>query len=353
MQYRDVFVNEVKMTALLASLFLTACAGPISPFGGVEVWSGDGEKIFYRTAEMPASEFSMSPKRQVLHRESDFTLKFNLKKPASASQLKVTYNNKDVTNTFLKSTSIKSDVASSIEYVFNKLKLRPDKHHDINVYWSPSGNGIYSRISYLPPVCFLKDDFSLVSTKPFRPGKEIIKSIKDIAKDQQLNPSLLAGLIAQESGFKPTTVSYAKAVGLTQITPVAEEEIKKMRPDWPSDPRIDELNFLTINEMILNKEINRSQDWRLNPPMAIEGGALYLNYLIDYWSTGENKALLNVNPNISLTSVVLASYNSGPLRVKNKIKADGELWLENNELREAYKYVNSVSSYCYHFSASE
>ncbi len=342
------------MTAPFIGLLFCACAGPTSPFGGVEVWSGDGDPIFFKSAEMPASEFSISPKRQVLHKESDFVLKFNLKKQkALSSDIKVTYNNKDVTNTFLKSTSIKKSADSAIQYIFNRLYLKPDKHHNINVFWRAEKDGLYSRVAYLPPVCFLKDDFALVTTKPFKPAKAIINSINTTAKEQQLNPSLLAGLIAQESGFKSNRVSYAKAVGLTQITGPAEEEIKKMRPDWRSDPLIDELDFLTVSQLISNRTINQTVDWRLNPPQAIEGGALYLNYLIDYWSSEENKKLLGQHPNISLTSVVLASYNSGALRVKNKIKANGEDWLEDNDLKEAFKYVNSVSSYCYHFSAPD
>jgi hypothetical protein len=353
MKYKDVFEMGNWTPSLLSALLLSSCAGPVSPFGGVEVWSGDGEVITFKTAELPSSEFSLYPKRQVLHKESDLILKFNLKDDGENAQLKVTYNNKDVTNTFLKSTTIEKEERNTIRYVFNKLNLRPDKHHKINIYWSPDGDDVYSRIRYLPPVCFLKDDFELVSTTPFRPGKDIIKIINETAEEQQLNPSLLAGLIAQESGFKPTQVSYAKAVGLTQITPIAEEEIKKVRPDWPSDPRIDELNPFTIHQLIMNKEIKRSQDWRLNPPLAIEGGALYLNYMIGYWNTDENKALLSENPNISLTSVVLASYNSGPVRVKNRIKTNGDQWLDNGDLKEAFKYVNSVSSYCYHFSESE
>jgi len=77
MHYKDVIVTGVKMTAPLIGILFSACAGPISPFGGVDVWSGDGEKIIFKTAEMPAGDFSMSPKRQVLHKESDFVLQFN------------------------------------------------------------------------------------------------------------------------------------------------------------------------------------------------------------------------------------------------------------------------------------
>lgn len=362
MKYKDVFffrslTSELSgsLKGVLASAFLlTGCAGPISPFGGVEVWSGDGQTFVFKTAPVPSTEFSFVPKRQVLHKQIDLTLKLKSKNNKVAQpNIKVTYNSKDVTSTFLKSASLQRQPGEKVQYIFNNLRLKPDRHHDIDVYWRNNDSDVYSRISYLPPVCPLSDEFSIVTTKPFRPRYEVMQAIRKIATEQQINPSLLAGLIAQESGFNPTRVSYAKAVGLTQITPIAEEEIKKLRPEWPSDPRVKELNFLEINSLISSKSLNRTLDWRLDPKYAVEGGALYLNYLISYWNSSENKILMNQNPNIAFTDVVLASYNSGPSRVKNKIKSDGEDWLNNSELKEAFKYVNNVVSYCYHFSETE
>ena len=48
--------------------------------------------------------------------------------------------------------------------------------------------------------------------------------------------------------------------------------------------------------------------------------------------------------------MILASYNSGSARVKNIIQEKGDEWLKDPALQEAFKYVNKVSSFCFHFS---
>ncbi|MBY0554722.1 lytic transglycosylase domain-containing protein [bacterium] len=344
--------NYIAILKLLSGMYLLAgCAGPISPFGGLEVWSGDGQSFVFSSKEIPSSEFSLRPKRQVLHKASDFKIEFNLNNQKKTNpRIKVTYNNKDVTNTFLKAAKLNQSSQKQIEYVFNKLRLKPDRRHSIDVYWSPNDDNVFSRLAYLPPVCSISATRSIASTEPFKPNPEYIKSIKNTATTYHINPSLLAGLVAQESGFNPAQVSTAKAIGLTQITPIADDEIKKVKPEWRSDPRIEKLSVTEIENLIRRQEISRQQDWRLDPQLAIEGGALYLNYLMNYWSVEENKALLNSTPHADRTGVILASYNSGAARVKSKIKSNGEYWLEDDELKEAFKYVNSVVSYCYHFS---
>ncbi|MEQ1724187.1 MAG: transglycosylase SLT domain-containing protein, partial [Pseudobdellovibrio sp.] len=287
----------------------------------------------------------------VLHKASNFMIEFNLPSyKKSEPRIKVTYNKKEVTSTFLKSAQLQKGHDKQIEYVFNKLNLKPDRRHQIDVYWSPNDDNIFSRLAYLPPSCSINTSRSIATTAPFKPNPDYIKFINNTALTQQINPSLLAGLVAQESGFKPNQVSYAKAIGLTQITPIADEEIKKMRPDWNTDSRLETLSVLEIETLIKRQEISRKQDWRLNPDQAIEGGALYLNYLINYWNLAENKALLTSNLKTEKTHVILASYNSGAARVKSKIKSNGNDWLDDDELKEAFKYVNSVVSYCYHFS---
>lgn len=262
----------------------------------------------------------------------------------------MTYNNKEVTNTFLKSATLQEGPEKQVQYIFKKLNLKPDRRHQIDIYWRSNNENSFSHLAYLPPDCPMSTSQSIASTEPFNPRPEYINSINNTAQSQQLNPSLLAGLIAQESGFNPTRVSHAKAIGLTQVTSIADEEIKKIKPDWQSDPRIEKLSVAEIERLINRQEISPRQDWRLSPTQAIEGGALYINYLINYWNLTENKNLLTTNPKIETTEVILASYNSGAARVKSKIKEHGEQWLDDEELKEAFKYVNSIESYCYHFS---
>lgn len=339
------------------SCVLFGCVGPISPFGGLEFWSGDGENFSASSTDSSSSEFSLHPKRQVLHKPSDFKIAFNLNHQEKTStiipQIKVVYNNKEVTHTFLKSALRQDRSEKHFQYVFNNLNLKPDRRHQIDVYWRMDKEARFSHLAYLPPHCSMNISRRIASTEPFNPKKEYIGTINSIAQAQQLNPALLAGLIAQESGFNPSLVSRAKAVGLTQVTSIADDELKKIRPEWQRDPRIDQLSVMEVERLIRMQEISRRQDWRLDPEQAIEGGALYMNYLIDYWNLTENKNILMENAKADRTEVILASYNSGAARVKNKMKADGEYWLDNDELKEAFKYVNSVMSYCYHFSEEE
>lgn len=342
MKYKDVFSFY-----FISNIFLSGCAGPISPFGGIEFWSGDGQNFWGQTSEKPSTEFSVYPKRQVLHKPSNFKIELNL---AEKPQIKVTYNNKEVTNTFLKSATLQEGPEKQIQYIFKKLNLKPDRRHQIDIYWRANNENSFSHLAYLPPDCPINTARSIASTEPFNPKEEYINTINSTAVSQQLNPSLLAGLIAQESGFNPSRVSRAKAIGLTQVTTIADEEIKKVKPQWQSDPRISKLSVAEIERLISRQEISPHQDWRLNPAQAIEGGALYINYLINYWNLTDNKILLAANPKIEATEVILASYNSGAARVKNKIIAHGEQWLDDEELKEAFRYVNSVESYCYHFS---
>ena len=349
MKYTDVF-----FLCLISFTFLSGCAGPISPFGGLEIWSGDGQSFTAHTVEMTPLEFSLHPKRQVLHKPSDFKITFNLtdqkKSRTTKPQIKVLYNKKEVTSTFLKSAWLQECPEKQAQYVFNQLNLKPDRRHQIDVYWRSNNTGNFTHLAYLPPNCPINTVRSIASTEPFSPSQEYLNNIHRTAILLQLNPAMLAGLIAQESGFKPTQVSYARAVGLTQVTAIADAEIKKLRPDWPRDPRIEKLSLNEIERLIKVHEISYQKDWRLNPAQSIEGGALYLNYLINYWNTAENKMLLSAGANTKITEVILASYNSGAARVKSKIKAFGEHWLDDEELKEAFKYVNSVKSYCYHFS---
>ena len=58
---------------------------------------------------------------------------------------------------------------------------------------------------------------------------QLQKSIKTYAKEYNLPPELIISVIYRESTFKPTAVSKAKCLGLTQINPKAHpEKIKAM-----------------------------------------------------------------------------------------------------------------------------
>jgi soluble lytic murein transglycosylase-like protein len=90
--------------------------------------------------------------------------------------------------------------------------------------------------------------------------------IQQAAARYGLNPSLLYGLIEQESGFDPSATSSAGALGLTQLMPSTAASLGVAEP--------------------------------LNPTQSIEGGARYLSQLLHQFAGN--------------TADALAAYNAGP-----------------------------------------
>ena len=346
-KFIGVTLNSIFGLSLMCLLF--GCAGPTSPFGGLNFLTGDG-LFFSSTSDDKSEDVLLNPSRQMLHKTTPLKVEYTATSTLSEeTKIHVTYNNKNVTRSFQKYATLKYKSGQQITYIYPKLRLKPDRRHQIDIYVKENEKTL-SHTKYLPPECSVETPRAIASIEPFKPEKNYLNAINSSARENQMNPSLLAGLIAQESGFESDLVSHSKAVGLTQVTPLADAELKKLRPEWSRDGRIDTLNPDEIEELIRQKKISSRHDWRLNPFLAIEGGALYLNYLRDYWMNTESKALLQSHPSIRYSEVILASYNSGASRVKSKIQKNGIHWLEDNDLKEAFKYVNSVESYCFHFS---
>lgn len=81
-----------------------------------------------------------------------------------------------------------------------------------------------------------------------------------------------------------------------------------------------------------------------------------MEFIENYWTRDENIAVVNKHlgaTSNNISDILLASYNSGPYRVKRSIMKKGKNWLGSRSLREANKYVKRVKSYCYHFSRED
>jgi soluble lytic murein transglycosylase-like protein len=115
-------------------------------------------------------------------------------------------------------------------------------------------------------------------------GAEITAS----AQTNGLDPALLAGLIKQESGFKPDARSGAGAQGLTQLMPGTAAGLGVTNP--------------------------------LDPAQSLQGGAKYLRQQLDRFGGDEKLAL--------------AAYNAGP----GAVARFGGV----PPYRETQNYVNSV-----------
>jgi soluble lytic murein transglycosylase len=115
------------------------------------------------------------------------------------------------------------------------------------------------------------------------------------AQKYDLDPYLVAAVIHTESGNRPAVASNKGAVGLMQVLPSTGE--------WIAE-KID-LSLGTDAEAALKR-----------PPVNIELGCWYLNYLSERFDSPE---------------LVLCAYNAGPNRVAG--------WLEDPELTKSGELI--------------
>jgi soluble lytic murein transglycosylase len=117
------------------------------------------------------------------------------------------------------------------------------------------------------------------------------------AKDRDLDPYLLAGLIRQESEFNPQAVSRAKAYGLTQIRPATGRQFARKAG-------VPKFTTRVLSQPAANLKIGTSI---LRSMLDQQGGKL---------------------------EQTLAAYNAGPERVVQ--------WMSWNTYREPAEFVESI-----------
>jgi soluble lytic murein transglycosylase len=120
--------------------------------------------------------------------------------------------------------------------------------------------------------------------------------LKD-AKEHDLDPFLVAGLIRQESEFNPEAVSRARALGLTQLMPATGSMVARQTgmPGFQSKMLFD-------------------------PKVSLKLGMSYLKSQLELW-----------NGSLEQT---LAAYNAGPGRVRQ--------WTNGMTFREPAEFVESI-----------
>lgn len=350
--------------AICAPMVLAACAGPTTPFGAISSYA----PIVIPLPEPPhqkprppavhadvrAPSIDFHPPRQVLHERTQ--LRVGIEDPLGVPNgyvVKFFYNGVDLSSTLARSTRRSTLLsATRIEYLVPDLRLLPTKFHQVELryYRRP---GVLSAIARLePPACDPFKRARVKNTGPFRPPTTWMKTIQTVSTMEGVNPNLLTGLIAQESAFNPQAISWAKALGLTQVTPLADSDLEKYHADWPRSPQVDEVSVPRLKAMILTGHLGPSEDWRLDPGLSIRGGLTYLTILNKYWRQENN--FLRVKQTFeqseeALTEIILASYNSGPSRVSKALRELGPWYLSSPELGEARRYVSRVMSYCDQF----
>ncbi|MBI2779586.1 MAG: transglycosylase SLT domain-containing protein [Gammaproteobacteria bacterium] len=136
--------------------------------------------------------------------------------------------------------------------------------------------------------------------------------VESQARDRDIDPAWVYGILRQESAFVPDARSPVGALGLMQIMPATGGMIAKSLKTRLSNP----------NDLLL-------------PDTSIRFGAAYLRSRLD---TFDNNAVL-----------ATAAYNAGAGRVKQWLPQDrviaADLWVENIPFKETRDYVRRVLTY--------
>jgi hypothetical protein len=303
----------------------------------------------------PHPHISFWPKHLVLHGRTP--VRITIEDPTTASihgyRLIVRYNGADVTSTFLLRATVEQEEAARKLFVENpSVRLSPMHDHEIEVFYlSPSGSVTYAR--YENPKCYAFRPTEVHTTGDFDYDQDVIRSIEKISRKGGLSPSFFTALVAQESGFNANVVSWARALGLTQITSSAEADFIDRYSGWPRYQGVNDIPIPILKALILAGKMNAKNEWRLDPDKSIQGGVDYAIMLAEKWSTPERLARIRASfedPEEAHTELVLASYHSGYNRVLAAFDRLGKLWLYSPDLREARKYVHKIESYCDYFS---
>lgn len=310
-----------------------------------------------KSAEAKGAVIRFAPEEQVLTRSAP--LKINIIDPAGIGpnhKVKIYYNKKDITKQVLaKAKNHRHQAGTQMDLDIDSIRFTSGKEHHIYVSYqrTPFHSPVVAQ--YRGPNCSVKGQSKIYDLDELKEHRWIIKAIETHAKKFNINPGLLVGLVAQESAFNPKAVSWAKAVGLTQVTPLANAHVMKSYVHWPY---FEGMRMMSIPEIKMNIDIGRinyKNEWRLDVDKSIIGGLYYLDYLIGYWEKSRTSKSFKKQRyqnvfNTSYSDIILASYNSGPARVKKALRQLGPRWRESSELGEARKYMAKVKSYCREYS---
>jgi len=190
-------------------------------------------------------------------------------------------------------------------------ELRPEEK--IRLAASLSEAGMYAESIRLLFSCMERDgvefsrgDFERYYPRPYR------EYVEKYARENNVAPDLLYGLIRTESAFQSGAVSHAGAVGLTQLLPTTAAEMadrirRRGGPDYSGEGAF------------------------RDPEANIHIGAVYLSYLTDRMGS---------------PLMALLAYNGGMNRVRRWRNANNQLgedlFLESIEFTETREYGRKV-----------
>lgn len=371
----SLFAHAVRMaTYVFLAGSLSACAGPTTPFGAIHDLlfasktklpvspdkSNEAKELqgeFFSPQALSKATISFYPERQLLHKTSDFKVKITDPEGIpSEAEIKIFYQEYDVTETFKnRALHIVNIDKTELTLEYNHLRLLSDRPNHVRFVYRRQPGAIAAVADYLAPYCSFDEMNQIHTLGSFTPPKYILKYIEHWSMHEKVNPTLIAGLVAQESSFDTRAVSWAKAIGLTQVTNIADLDLARgavNTKDWPRSEAIRRYPATVVKGMISAGKITAKDDYRLDPEKSVRGGLLYIKHLETYWRKQKNYQVLQEvfgDPELAMTEVILASYNSGAARVKKALKTKGVNYLNAKNLTEAKKYVRNINSYCFHF----
>lgn len=376
---------------LFLSLMITqlfSCAGPADPFGAKDIKSvfnedlektkNDNREVIRHYTESldnnlivrnPASaeeeriakdnEFAsieFTPGRQNFHESFDFQIHVRDELGISQShKLKIYYNDLEITEAQYRNFEKKIHTDGKGYTLTHKdFRLTVKDIHDIKALFWRNEEAPPLVETFDEPYCDVKSESrKIASMGPFSKHYPTFQMIRSVSNNKQINPNFIAAIVAKESSFNPKAVSWAKAIGLTQVTPIAAKEIRRTKKvKWKVYPNVESMSYFRLKTAVSTGLINKKNDWRLDKKKSIQGAIYYLEYLEDYWQKAQNNHELKLDPELE-TDLILASYNSGAARVKLAYLKDNENWYNQKDLKEAKKYFRKIKSYCYSFEHPE
>jgi len=142
------------------------------------------------------------------------------------------------------------------------------------------------------PVRFVT--FAMIANFEDKKAQKYLQFVRKYAKQYNVSPSLILGVIKSESSFNPHAVSGAPAYGLMQLVPTSggREAYRRAR----------------------NQDIAPSKDYLFDAENNIELGTAYLSVL-------SYEQLDGVNDRTSRDYCVISAYNTGPSNVMRAFTA--------------------------------
>ncbi|MDF1554143.1 MAG: transglycosylase SLT domain-containing protein [Deferrisomatales bacterium] len=355
----------------LPVLWCAGCVGPTTPLGAVDHPARGYHPATPASAQQPSvlpklrssarqppshrAAILFSPPTQRVHGPYTWqvvVLDPSGRAPADLSRVRLFYNDLEVTQSATAQFQVQQQHIThagqpALQLEMPHLRLDPMAEHHIRVeYTTTTGEPLTARYAF-PILDSLDARESLATTAPFDIDPTLRGIIESASDEFDVNPVVLAALIAQESSFDPLALSRAQALGLTQVTHRTEPDIAREFPGWPRNPKLGRFSRRQLRGLI-PAVINRENEWRLDPEKSIRGGAFYLGHLRNRLQTEGNRQYLDnvgMDRGRLVAEASLAAYNSGLNRILYMMKTHGPEWLEQRSTREAKRYVRKILSY--------